>query len=508
MEVMELVYQPSDSMGFTVRPYRMKRLHLWAKRMSQDNTHVQYDDNVADVLKSQGYTIEDAPRSIYKVEKLYSALKGYAPKTVQHPVYDNDYRAGVSLAYSAFAKPKDRDSLTMLGLTPGNIIRITSSPTASAGLTNYGVDKAHSQMRALERGRQTVSGAKAPEPCLAGARTQFNDKTRLVWMYPYSMTVLEGLLAYPLMQEFKRGHTPMAFAMPTWVLGNKLVLSSYRKNWCYSTDMSKFDEHISAQLIHVAFDILRTWFDMGQWDTTGEIKVSRLFDLVEHYFIHTPIVMPNMKLYLGKDHGVPSGSYFTQIIDSIVNCIICGTVASKFNLNVDKKDIFILGDDLVFWSNRRCSLDVMADYEKAHLHVKMHGSEKSHIYRYDATIHFLGRDWDHGYPTLETDEVVKRMVFPERYRKYDHSREAKQRELKKLMLSYAAVYRSAWPIAFGFIDPSVRNIHRGCANVDVDAFAGDPSAVEPDMLSGLERYLRKYVRGPSGKDIPITAICT
>lgn len=77
------------------------------------------------------------------------------------------------------------------------------------------------------------------------------------------------------------------------------------------------------------------------------MKCREVFEIIEDYFIHTPIVMPDHHIYYGKKHGVPSGSYFTQIVDSIVNVIIAGTISAKFNMYINKSDIYVLGDDLL-----------------------------------------------------------------------------------------------------------------------------------------------------------------
>jgi hypothetical protein len=475
--------------------------------MSQDNDHILVDDNVKDMLSAQGYSTDESPRSIYKVEKLYEALSNYAPHKIPAPKQCTSYRAGIALAYSCFARGK-REKLSVMPMTPKTIATVTSNPSGSAGLTAYGCTKAESMTRALERGLQTMRGEKAPEPCLAFKRTQFNGKTRLVWGYPYSMTVVEGLVAYPLLSEFKGGRTPMAFANTTGHLGTKLRVASYSSEWAYSLDMSQFDATISAELIHVAFKILRTWFDLSQVEPVSGLTVKDIFNLVERYFIHTTIVMPNGKLYIGKDHGVPSGSYFTQVVDSIVNVIIGGTISDRFNLNVPKNGIFVLGDDLLMWSNRKMSLDTIARYANEVFAIKLHGSEKSNIYHYDETLHYLGRDWSNGLPSIDEDEVLKRMIYPETFRNYPKTKSEKERAVKIMILAYASTYRSAWRIAYDLLDGSQLPYHRGCANLDVNTFVvgGRQKEINPNFLSGLMRYRRKYLKSDISGDIPITAL--
>jgi hypothetical protein len=507
--LMVLISYQKDLSAFTKHPYRQKRLKQYYSQMSKDNEHVLIDDNVRDMLLAQGFSTEEAPRSIYKVEKLYEALSGYAPHKAPKPRPGAEYQHGVALAFSSFARKGDEERLHVLPFTPETIVKVTSNPSGSPGLTNYGCTKAESQTRALERGLQTLRREKKPEPCLAFKRTQFKDKTRLVWGYPYSMTVIEGLVAKPLIEKFKRRNSPMAFAIATGALGTKLRVASYHRKWAYSLDMSQFDATISSELIHVAFKILRTWFDDREVEPVSGKTVDEIFKLIENYFIHTTIVMPDGNIYYGKDHGVPSGSYFTQMIDSVVNVIIGGAISSHFKLNVSKREVFVLGDDLMLWSNRKVDLDAIADYANTHFGVKMHGSEKSNLYHYDEVIHYLGRDWDNGLPTLDESEVLKRMVHPETFRKYDRDPQRRERQVKMLLLAYAATYRSAWRIAYKLLDPSGRNIHRGCANTDVNTYIDHGhyvGEVEPSVLTGLERFRRRYILSKTRGDIPNTAL--
>lgn len=430
----------------------------------------------------------ETPRSIYKVAKLYEALQQYAKGSVPDPVYDEDYSNGIALARACYARKDNEEYLHILPFTPETIVKITSNPGGSPGITNYGMRKAESQVRALERGLQTLRGEKAPEPCLGIARTQFNDKTRLVWCYPYSMTAIEGLLAYPLIQHFKKAKTPMAFALPSIHLGTKLRAASYQKEWAYSLDASQFDANNPRRTIHESFKILRTWFDPNEVEPVSGKTVKEIFDIIEQYFIFTPIVMPNMHLYLGKDHGVPSGSYFTQMVDTTSNTIDLGAIASHFHLNVDKNHIFVLGDDILFWCNRKINLDVIADYARKTLRLKLHGSEKSKIYRYNEVIHFLGRDWANGLPTLAEEDIIARMAFPENFRRYD--KDDVERAVKRTILSYAAVYRRGWSIAYKLLG-SDSYVNCGSAGIDPDVYCYQSDWSEQTAykhLTGLQRY--------------------
>jgi hypothetical protein len=65
------------------------------------------------------------------------------------------------LAYACFSRPNDEPTLEGLPLTVPTVELVTSNPRGSAGLTNYGVSKTDSKVRALTRAVQTVKGEKS-----------------------------------------------------------------------------------------------------------------------------------------------------------------------------------------------------------------------------------------------------------------------------------------------------------------------------------------------------------
>jgi len=487
--------QLSQCSSFIIQPFRRKYLKEYFLRYSRDNDTALWDDNVASVLEEQGYSIEDSPRSIYSVEKLYQALAKYAPELAPKVDLDDAHiKAGIKLAYASFAKPKDVPYLKLPAFTPKFIQSITSNRKASSGLTAWGQTKAESYVRAYERGLQEICGVKHSDPCVAFKRTQFNGKTRLVWGFPYANTAKEGLFARPLIEQFKNGNSPMSFGMTTGALGARLRASSYHKKWAYSTDISSYDSSLAGELILIAFSILETWFHLSEFEPTSGVRYSQIWQQNVDYFIHTPIVMPNGSVYKGKRHGVPSGSYFTQMIDSVVNTIICGAIASKFNMFLDKSDLYVLGDDLLFWSNRHVKLKDIADYGSRTFGVNMN-ADKSAVFNYQDDIHYLGRDWKDGVPDLDEKEILKRMAQPETFRKYSSDPGERTCQVRLLLLSYAAVYRRAYSIALSVL--SGRNTFSvGSQAIQSYMIHGDQHQYQvednPNFYSGLVRYLRTY----------------
>lgn len=282
----------------------------------------------------------------------------------------------------------------------------------------------------------------------------------------------------------------MSFAMKTSAVGMRIGVNQQNYRFAYALDASKFDSSICAWFIHEAFHILRGWFDVNQVVPGTNVTVGTVFDLVENYFVFTPIVMPDSRIYRGKRHGVPSGSYFTQIVDSIVNCIMCGTISHHFGLGVRTTSIMVLGDDSLFFSDKYVALDAISKYAEDVLSIHLHGEEKSHIYGRNDRIHYLGRDWLNGRPDIAKPEALARMVYPERYREYPSDPEARDRAIRLLVLAFAATYSCMWTIAWRLYgsgtnleDPEL---------VDMWAYGLGDSDFDPNWMSGYRRFKMLY----------------
>lgn len=400
--------------------------------MSRTSTPEIFDPVVAHVLREQGFRTDDKqyyePRSVYNVEKLYQQLESFNPsKSVFVDLKNNHVQRGISFAYSVFAKPKDQGFIKPLQLWDESII---SNWKGSAGITAFGQTKREAFSRGLLSAQRILAPdeGRTPEPCIALTRTGKNGKSRLIWGYPMSMTLIEGIFAKPLLSMFKGGGTPMAFAMTNKTLGLRILSASQSKKYFYSLDASQFDSSIQGPIIRIAFSIIRTWFDPEEVLECGR-TVAEVLDIVENYFIHTPIVMPTGNrdvkgqgiLYTGKKHGVPSGSYFTQLIDSIANVIVIGALASEFGFTVNRHDILVLGDDLLFFTNMHLDIEKLARCAKALFGMNFNKEKSKHGYATEP-VPFLGRDWVRGVPYRETVKAVKKMLYPESYRKYKDTR--------------------------------------------------------------------------------------
>lgn len=387
-------------------PFRRKNVQSYLSFLSKKREGSIYDSTVCNILEKSGYTIPHDPASVYDPDQLWTQLERYAvapPKLVRSA----SFLSGVARAYRAFGH-RGHSKLNPLvsELDLKNAIKLDKS----AGI--YQSSKLEAWDMAFTKSKEILEMRCAPNPCLVGVRTQRNNKTRLVWMYPLDITILEATFARPLIEKFKQITCPMPYAKYRIEIGARMAYSLTARNKV-GLDFSKFDSSPSAELIQIAFSILETWFELDD-------EMRNVWNIVKSYFIHTPIVMHDGNLYKVKHHGVPSGSYFTQLIDSVINYIIVTSAMTHFDLHPHERNIFVLGDDSVFSTNEDINLNLLKTYFKGlgfNLNV-----DKSLVSK--DKIHFIGFDWNRGCTEKPLEKVISIMTQPEKWRKKAESKAA------------------------------------------------------------------------------------
>lgn len=441
-------------------PFRRKSLKRYLSQMNTPNPKGVFDDHVAEIIEQQGFNWEEDPRSIYDPQQLYTALERYATEWDDYEFMDDDLRSGFGMAYKIFAKPKNLAPLPVL--TDDQVISKALKLSKSAGLPMM-TSKAQSLVYSFDRESQIRLGLKAPNPCVAYKRTQKGNKTRLVWGYPLEMTIMEARFARPFIDQMIKMRTPMAFGLTKCDLGayiHRYVVEGDGR--IVAMDYSKYDTTLSKTMIRAAFRIIASWF--------REEDLKRLgWRTIVNYFVYTPIVMPDGHLYKGKAHGVPSGSYFTQVVDSICNVALCYALASHFHFNLSKRSLFVLGDDVLMSCEGSVDLEEWAKYLAKYgmtLNVQKTLLDRAH---------FLGAFWDKGKPDVPIQELVNKAVFPENYRYYGGQ---PHEGADAVLRSYASNYLSAIRLL-----PTVRS-------GDVRAIdVGRSMQVDPKHLTGSDKYL-------------------
>lgn len=148
-------------------------------------------------------------------------------------------------------------------------------------------------------------------PCILFTRTQESSKTRNVWGYPIADTLNEMCFYVPLL-DYQRKYSTYRAALvgPDEVDRSvtRIIKRAIETNkWIVSIDFGRYDNTVKRELQRLAFDYIKGLY---------QSKFSGQIDKIAERFATIGIITPDG--ILKGEHGVPSGSTFTNEVDSIV----------------------------------------------------------------------------------------------------------------------------------------------------------------------------------------------
>lgn len=296
----------------------------------------------------------------------------------------------------------------------------------------------------LQEGRTWLHHAKSKEfsrlpllPCTVGVRgalsAEDDPKTRLIWMYPAAVTVAEGVYAQPLIKAIYEQKADLLLVGTETRFRLSKFLSLIREDkdeYGVGLDFSSYDTFPVTDLIRDAFAILKQNIAFGSyWDPDNGTITAGLDDLRDHdrvksraikgyenlieYFIHTPLILPNGRI-VAKHHGVPSGSHFTNLIDSIVNRLLQTTFGFYTERSI--RNLKTNGDDSAFTVTSTYRDNILEDaatfFKLWYMVVK---PEKSCVAGTPAEMHISGTKWKALLPTRSTHEWMLMALYPSTY---------------------------------------------------------------------------------------------
>lgn len=119
------------------------------------------------------------------------------------------------------------------------------------------------------------------------------------------------------------------------------VLEGMGTVWC--SDWSKFDQSISAPLMRYAFDVMFHALVPQDPETTNYL--ANLRDYMEKNVIKKVFYLGELE-YVLIDRGVPSGSVWTSLLDSVINYVVNYEIIKGLKYVRDYV-IYVYGDDTV-----------------------------------------------------------------------------------------------------------------------------------------------------------------
>nr|UDL14334.1 MAG: RNA-dependent RNA polymerase [Gammapartitivirus sp.] len=273
------------------------------------------------------------------------------------------------------------------------------------------------RMKQGGKGRFDPTKVRFP-PCLATQRGSLSSrddpKTRLAWIYPAEMLMVEGLYAPVMYRQFMSlPDGPMLIGKSSQRLYTEWATECKEGEKLYGMDFKSFDTKVPSWLIKVAFDILHSNVDWLNWRGKPTTKRSRqkwrnVWDGMVWYFINTPILMPDGRMFR-KFRGVPSGSWFTQLVDSVVNNILVNYMAACQQVQVRK--LKVLGDDSAFRSGSNFDFEVGAS-DAAAVGMEL-SADKSEVTEDPTEFKLLGTTYRNGHAHRPKEEWFKLALYPE-----------------------------------------------------------------------------------------------
>jgi hypothetical protein len=170
------------------------------------------------------------------------------------------------------------------------------------------------------------------DPCVLFTRTQEQGKTRNVWGYPAADTLNEMRYYAPLLDYQKKLSWRAALNSPDTVdrgitnLINNAMISGKK---LISIDFSAYDASVGKELQQAAFNYVASLF---------QTSCSEDLEYIAQRFNTIGIVTPDG--IWEKPHGVPSGSTFTNEVDSLAQFSVISNLGT-----VDESTMQIQGDD-------------------------------------------------------------------------------------------------------------------------------------------------------------------
>lgn len=257
----------------------------------------------------------------------------------------------------------------------------------------------------------------SPPDCKAYVRVHVTDdkpKVRGVWGYPTTMTFAEAQFALPLIEKFKEARTPIAYGYNMASGGARRLFKELLGLPAASfacLDFKSFDKSVPATLIDMAFKVLYHNINFTQYKDQGiphSLGLKRVWHKIVDYFKNTTIRLCTGEVY-AKKAGVPSGSYFTQLIDSIVNWMVLKYV--EITTSNHFCYIRVFGDDSVIAACRRVDIDAVAAVVNG---IGMEISTKKSFVTTDVNeVEFLGFKIENGFPRRPFSKWMAHLYWPE-----------------------------------------------------------------------------------------------
>ena len=248
--------------------------------------------------------------------------------------------------------------------------------------------------------------------------TNIKEKYRLVWCIDAATVMLEARFARPLMDTVLPRMVNYAGGKNDKEIGSILLTWwNHSTHWiCF--DYSQYDSTVPSWLIKDMFALIKRYFPKESWDDLAWL---------EREFIETGIIMPKGDIQY-KKKGIPSGSYFTQLIGTLCNIqtmltafiAVHGQRKAMEMLSYPNGQLMLMamGDDNVVFSRGEINVKSIVSYIGRNFGLEINEDKCDQGHSGDYPV-FLKRQWRPDGAWRDVKELLVQMMHPEFWRTYD-----------------------------------------------------------------------------------------
>ena len=211
--------------------------------------------------------------------------------------------------------------------------------------------------------------------------------------------------ASPLLEAFKREDTFYVTGKdPTSYVPNYLISLDNTPGWFIALDWSKFDATVQLWEIDNAFQCIKQLLVFPNSITEQAFEISKIL------FKQRKLAAPDGKLWM-RIGGIPSGSYFTNLIGSVINYTRVVYICHMMGYHV--LSARVQGDDSVIKVNTDMKPDIFEISNMVAQFGWILNPAKCLISRHSEELTFLGRGQLQLFNIRERLKVLRLMCFPE-----------------------------------------------------------------------------------------------
>lgn len=243
---------------------------------------------------------------------------------------------------------------------------------------------------------------------------RYNGKTRLVWMFPFAVNIVEGSWFQPLYDAISASPRLIDYFFSPWKgfdAVRKYVTDVYQNRngaEIAASDFTSTDAHFQKAATQEVLKVLKPLFKPQFRDALEESLM---------YMHEIPLIVGPTEMLTG-DHGVSSGSNWTNFIETIFDLILSRYVSRKLE---GVFGMYAIGDDMA-WTSMHFDEDFQSKLEEL-------GKAAGQIIKAEKTmaepnkVKTLQRLFQRGYSRPDgllrgvypTIRALKSLIYPERF---------------------------------------------------------------------------------------------